>query len=89
MIDALASDPAFLVCDNITQPLDVTVAAQIMRLLHELRRSSTPASSSSRPSLPVVCDIADELVVLSRGEIVERSTPARLLEAPQHPIAGT
>ncbi|HRY23138.1 MAG: ABC transporter ATP-binding protein [Geminicoccaceae bacterium] len=87
IVDALASDPAFLVCDNITQPLDVTVAAQIMRLLHELRSDLDAGIVFISTSLPVVCDIADELVVLSRGEIVERSTPARLLEAPAHPYS--
>ena len=84
IVDALASDPAFLVCDNITQPLDVTVAAQIMRLLHELRSDLAAGIVFISTSLPVVCDIADELVVLSRGAIVERSTPERLLRAPEH-----
>ncbi len=87
IVDALASDPAFLVCDNITQPLDVTVAAQIMRLLHDLRSDLDAGIVFISTSLPVVCDIADELVVLSRGEIVERSTPERLLAAPEHPYS--
>jgi peptide/nickel transport system ATP-binding protein len=84
IVDALASDPAFLVCDNITQPLDVTVAAQIMRLLHELRSDVAAGIVFISTSLPVVADIADELVVLSKGRIVERSTPERLIAAPEH-----
>ncbi len=83
IVDALASDPAFLVCDNITQPLDVTVAAQIMRLLHELRSDLSAGIVFISTSLPVVSDIADELIVLSKGKIVERSTPERLIRAPE------
>jgi len=84
IVDALASDPAFLVCDNITQPLDVTVAAQIMRLLNDLRSELSAGIVFISTSLPVVTEIADDLVVLSGGEVVERSTPERLLRDPQH-----
>lgn len=87
IVDALASDPAFLVCDNITQPLDVTVAAQILRLLNELRSDLDAGIIFISTSLPIVCDLADQLVVLSRGSIVERSTPTQLLKAPSHPYS--
>ena len=87
IVDALASDPAFLVCDNITQPLDVTVAAQILRLLKELRSDLDAGIIFISTSLPIVCDLADRLVVLSQGSIVERSTPTQLLEAPSHPYS--
>lgn len=87
IVDALACDPAFLVCDNITQPLDVTVAAQIVRLLKELRADLSAGIVFISTSLPVVSEIADDLIVLSEGEIVERSTPGELVANPQHPYS--
>ena len=84
IVDALASDPAFLVCDNITQPLDVTVAAQIIRLLKELRSRLDASIVFISTSLPIVAELSDEMVVLSGGEIVERGQPSQIIDAPQH-----
>ena len=84
IVDALASDPAFLVCDNITQPLDVTVAAQIIRLLKELRTGLDASIVFISTSLPIVAELSDEMVVLSGGEIVERGQPSQIIDAPQH-----
>jgi peptide/nickel transport system ATP-binding protein len=85
IVDALVSDPAFLVADNITQPLDVTVAAQIIRLLRELVDRLGTAIVFVSSSFPIVCEVADDVLVLQKGRLIERNAPKRLLEAPAEP----
>ncbi|RUU28612.1 ABC transporter ATP-binding protein [Mesorhizobium sp. M6A.T.Ce.TU.016.01.1.1] len=85
IVDALISNPAFLVADNVTQPLDVTVAAQVLRLMRELTERFDTAVVFVSSSLPMVKEAADQVLVLSEGRIVERNTPQRLIDAPQHP----
>ncbi|MGD9537454.1 MAG: ABC transporter ATP-binding protein [Alphaproteobacteria bacterium] len=84
IVDALVTNPAFLIADNVTQPLDVTVAAQIIRLMHDLREEISTAIIFVSSSLAVVREIADNLIVLKDGEIVERSTPEKIISAPEH-----
>jgi peptide/nickel transport system ATP-binding protein len=84
IVDALVAEPTLLICDNVTQPLDVTVAAQIVRLLRDLREDIKAGILFIATSIPVVAEIADDLLVLSRGRIVERTTPARMVAAPGH-----
>ena len=83
--DALIADPALLVADNITQPLDVTVAAQILRLLRELVERFGTGVVFVSASLPVASEVADELVVLQAGRVIERGEPGRLVRAPAQP----
>ncbi|GGC85085.1 dipeptide ABC transporter ATP-binding protein [Chelatococcus reniformis] len=85
IVDALATNPAFLVADNVTQPLDVTVAAQVMRLMRELTERFDTAVVFVSSSLPTVSEAADQVLVLADGRIVERQTPAKLIREPQHP----
>ncbi|SNB72907.1 peptide/nickel transport system ATP-binding protein [Arboricoccus pini] len=84
IVDALISDPELLVADNVTQPLDVTVAAQILKLMRELTERFATAVVFVSSSLPVVADIADELLVLHEGRIVERQATRRLVSHPIH-----
>lgn len=84
IVDALVTNPAVLIADNITQALDVTVAAQIIRLIRELRDQFDTAILFISSSLPVVETIADEVLVLQNGKIVERSTPKALIADPTH-----
>ena len=84
IVDALVSNPKLLIADNITQPLDVTVAAQILRLLRDLQKDFDTAVIFISSALGVVSEIADEIVVLDRGSIVERKTVDRLLNEPEH-----
>src|SRR6202022_1047560 len=79
IVDALVSNPSLIVADNVTQPLDVTVAAQILRLLRQLREGFGTAIVFVSSSLPMVREIADEVIVVERGTVVERQTPAGLL----------
>jgi len=84
IVDALVARPALLIADNVTQPLDVTVAAQILRLMRELRTEFNTAILFVSASLPVVSEIADDILVLSKGEVVERQATADLVKSPKH-----
>jgi len=84
IVDALVSDPKLLIADNITQPLDVTVAAQILRLLRDLQKDFDTAVIFISSSLGIVSEIADDIVVLDRGRIVERKSADALLAEPEH-----
>ncbi len=85
IVDALVSEPAFLIADNITQALDVTVAAQTLRLIQDLRRRFSTAIVFITSSLPLVRNLADEVLVLQEGRVVERASPEVLTSAPTHP----
>ncbi len=84
IVDALVTQPDLLVADNITQPLDVTVAAQILRLLKDLQRDFKTAILFVSSSLGVIDEIAHNVVVLANGRVVEQQSVERLLLAPQH-----
>ena len=85
IVDALATNPAFLVADNVTQPLDVTIAAQVMRLMRELTERFQTAVVFVSSSLPILSDTANRILVLDDGQIVERQPTEQLVSAPQHP----
>ncbi|SDI04565.1 peptide/nickel transport system ATP-binding protein [Vibrio xiamenensis] len=84
IVDALLSEPALLVADNITQPLDVTVAAQILKLMRDLNDKFNTAILFICSSLPVACDASDNVLVLNRGRVVELQTPEKLISEPSH-----
>ena len=83
IVDALSVDPELLICDNIVQPLDVTVAAQIIELLRDLKSEISAAIVFITTSVPSLAEIADDALVLANGEIVERGAPDRIARAPQ------
>ena len=84
IVDALVTNPSILIADNITQALDVTVAAQIIRLIKDLRDQFSTAILFISSSLPVVDSIADDVMVLQQGKIVEQAPPKALINTPQH-----
>jgi peptide/nickel transport system ATP-binding protein len=84
IVDALVTNPEILIADNITQALDVTVAAQIIRLIRELRDEFNTSILFISSSLPVAELIADEIMVLHDGRIVEHATPKKLVNEPEH-----
>jgi peptide/nickel transport system ATP-binding protein len=86
IVDAMINEPDLLICDNIIQPLDVTVAAPIVRLLRELRERMSAAIVFISTSVPSVADVADEVVVLAGGQIVERGEPHEVSRHPQHSV---
>ncbi|MBH0025102.1 ABC transporter ATP-binding protein [Salinibacterium sp. SWN248] len=82
---ALAADPAVIVLDESVAALDVTVQAQILELLASLRTSHGLTYLFITHDLSVVQMIADQVVVMRQGRIVERGTTAEVLTNPQHP----
>ena len=84
IVDALVTSPDLLVADNITQPLDVTVAAQILRLLRDLQAEYRTAILFISSLLGVVNEIADNVLVLADGRVVEHQSMQGLLRAPEH-----
>jgi peptide/nickel transport system ATP-binding protein len=84
IVDALVTNPDLLVADNITQPLDVTVAAQILRLLKDLQRDFNTAILFVSSSLGIINEIANNVLVLANGRVVEQQSVDHLLSAPQH-----
>ncbi|WP_422773252.1 ABC transporter ATP-binding protein [Plantactinospora sp. WMMC1484] len=82
---SLALDPKVLIADEPTTALDVTVQAQIMDLLGELRRDLNMAMILITHDLGVVADVADRIAVMYAGRIVEHADVHSLYEAPAHP----
>lgn len=82
---ALACDPDLLIADEPTTALDVTIQAQILELLDELRRSRKLAVLLITHDLGVVAEVADRVCVMYTGKIVEESGVDELFANPKHP----
>lgn len=82
---SIACEPALLIADEPTTALDVTVQAQILTLLDELKNRMQMAMLFITHDFGVVSDIADDVIVMFRGEIVEAGSKKQVLENPQHP----
>jgi peptide/nickel transport system ATP-binding protein len=82
---ALACDPRLLIADEPTTALDVTLQAQILELMRELKAASGAAIILITHDLGVVAEVCDEVAVMYAGEIVERANVNELFAAPQHP----
>jgi peptide/nickel transport system ATP-binding protein len=82
---ALANEPDLLIADEPTTALDVTVQAQILRLLANLKREFGLSILLITHDLGIVARVADHVSVMYAGEVVERATTAELFRAPQHP----
>ena len=81
---ALALEPSVLVADEPTTALDVTTQAQILKLIRDLQRRRNMAVMFITHDFGVVADIADRVVVLRHGKVVEQGTVAAVLGRPQH-----
>ncbi len=82
---ALACNPEVLIADEPTTALDVTIQAQILALLAKLKRERGMAMALITHDLGVVAGIADQVVVMYAGRIVERGPVAKVLKSPRHP----
>jgi ABC-type oligopeptide transport system ATPase subunit len=82
---ALASGPELLVCDEATSALDVSVQAQVLDLLREIKRDTGLTYVFISHNLGVVREISDTIVVMSGGKIVERGSTADVLARPAEP----
>lgn len=82
---ALALDPAILIADEPTTALDVTTQAQILDLIKSIQQRHGMAVMFITHDFGVVAEIADRVIVMRYGEIVEQGTAADVLERPEHP----
>jgi len=82
---ALACEPRLLIADEPTTALDVTIQAQILELMRTLQRETGTAIVLITHDLGVVAEVADDVVVMYAGRVVEQAPVATLFEAPQHP----
>jgi peptide/nickel transport system ATP-binding protein/oligopeptide transport system ATP-binding protein len=82
---ALACDPKLLIADEPTTALDVTIQAQILELLNELRRTRELGVLLITHDLGVVAEVADRVAVMYTGRIVEESPVEELFARPKHP----
>jgi peptide/nickel transport system ATP-binding protein len=82
---AIVNRPRLLIADEPTTALDVTVQAQILALLNQLRRTHNLSMLFISHDLAVVSQGADRVAVMQHGRIVEEAGAAQLFHSPQHP----
>jgi peptide/nickel transport system ATP-binding protein len=82
---ALANDPQVLIADEPTTALDVTIQAQILDLIRDLRDETGMGTILITHDLGVVAEIADTVAVMYGGQVVERGPVAEIMDNPQHP----
>ena len=81
---SLSCDPKLLIADEPTTALDVTVQAEILDLMRNLRNKLDSAIVLITHDMGVVADLADRIAVMRRGLIVETGTAAQIFHNPQH-----
>jgi peptide/nickel transport system ATP-binding protein len=81
---ALACEPTLLVADEPTTALDVTVQAEILKLMHDLRERIDAGIVLITHDMGVVADMADRIIVMKDGRIVETGTADEIFHRPQH-----
>mgnify|MGYP003302556036 CR=1 FL=1 len=82
---ALVSNPKILIADEPTTALDVTVQKEILKLLKDLQRENGMGMIFITHDLGVISEIADDVIVMNKGEIVEKGSAHDILNNPQHP----
>ena len=81
---ALVARPKAVICDEVTSALDASVQASVLTLLHELRDELDLALLFITHDLGVVASLADSIIVLDQGEIVEAGTVGGVISTPAH-----
>lgn len=82
---ALSCEPKLLIADEPTTALDVTIQAQVLDLMRTLREETGTAIILITHDLGVIAELADDVVVMYSGQVVERASVQRLFSDPQHP----
>jgi peptide/nickel transport system ATP-binding protein len=82
---SMSCNPKLLIADEPTTALDVTVQAQILKLLDDLKRKLNMSMLFITHDFGVVEDIADDVIVMFKGKIVERGEVNQVLKKPKHP----
>ncbi|MBW6398247.1 dipeptide/oligopeptide/nickel ABC transporter permease/ATP-binding protein [Roseomonas sp. HJA6] len=85
---AIANRPTLLIADEPTTALDVTIQAQVLELLAELKAENGMGLVFITHALPVVAEIADRVVVMYAGEVVEHGPVAEIFTRPLHPYTA-
>lgn len=86
---ALASKPKYLICDEAVSSLDVSVQAQVLQLLNQLKQELQLAIIFITHNLAVAQQISDRILVMHQGRIIEQGTPDALFFNPQQPYTRT
>ncbi len=81
----LVSEPKVMIADEPTTALDVTIEAQILELLEKLKEAFGTSILFVTHDLNVVADVADDVIVMYAGQIVERGSAVDVFESPKHP----
>ncbi len=82
---ALSANPDILICDEPTTALDVTIQAQILELINEIKRQRNLSVIFITHNLGVVANMADRIAVMYAGKIVEKGTSEEIFYSPAHP----
>ena len=82
---ALSGNPKLIIADEPTTALDVTIQAQILELLKELQRSQGCSIMLITHDLGVIAEMADEVVVMYAGKVIEKGTASEIFHNPLHP----
>ena len=82
---ALAVRPRVMILDEAVSALDVSIQAQVLNLLGDIRRDTGMSYLVISHDLAVVRQLADAIIVMRRGAVVETGTVAQVLDSPQHP----
>lgn len=82
---ALSCNPEFLICDEPTTALDVTIQAQILNLINELKEETGTAVMMITHDLGVISEVADNVMVMYAGQVVEYTDVDTVFEKPLHP----
>jgi peptide/nickel transport system ATP-binding protein len=82
---ALACEPAVIIADEPTTALDVTIQAQILRLMQDLQKQTGTAIMFITHDLGVIAEVADDVVVMYAGQVIERCDVTTLFDKPLHP----
>ena len=82
---ALSGNPKLIIADEPTTALDVTIQAQILELLKELQKEQGCSIMLITHDLGVIAEMADEVVVMYAGRVIERGTASEIFHNPLHP----
>ena len=82
---ALVGDPKLIIADEPTTALDVTIQAQILELLKDLQRKEGCSIMLITHDLGVIAEMADEVVVMYAGRVIEKGTASEIFHDPRHP----
>ncbi len=82
---ALCCSPDLLICDEPTTALDVTIQAQILDLINELKEKTGTSVMMITHDLGVIAEVADDVMVMYAGKVVEHATCDQIFEKPMHP----